>query len=99
MSERKAFRKVFRALTGSVVEKRFISADEPVPDGWHETPAAAPGAGGRPRAGARARRGGARAPPPRRDRHSGAAPEPPALLESAPVVQPQREPGRHRKGH
>ena len=41
MSERKAFRKAFRALTGSVVEKRFIAVDEAVPDGWHETPAAA----------------------------------------------------------
>jgi hypothetical protein len=80
MSERKAFRKVFRALTGSVVEKRFITVDEAVPDGWHETPAAALAAALR------------------RDRHSGAAPEPPAPLESAPVVQPQREPWRQRKG-
>jgi hypothetical protein len=80
MSERRAFRKVFRALTGSVVEKRFIAVGEAVPDGWHETPAAALAAALRS------------------DRHSGAAPEPPATPAPAPAVQPPREPWRQRKG-
>jgi hypothetical protein len=34
-------RKAFRALTVSVVEKRFLGPDEAMPEGWHETPAQA----------------------------------------------------------
>lgn len=34
-------RKVFRALTPHVVEKRFIAADEATPAGWHDDQLAA----------------------------------------------------------
>lgn len=34
-------KKAFRALGPEVVEKRFIAADEPTPEGWHADQASA----------------------------------------------------------